>query len=178
MSAAAEAVVELRAERVGNLFDPFDPFPLPSRDLSPAAEAFIVGWAREVPSHAPLRIVGARAGGGGKQRTSRHARRRHLAPLYRSGSGGAGRRLSELFHVGRVSLLIRLAVLAASARALFDAALGDTPAARFAAEGVIILGWVANWRPLEIFLYDWWPLRRRRKLYQRLAAAPVELRSI
>jgi hypothetical protein len=42
-------------------------------------------------------------------------------------------------------------------------------------EGLIILGWVANWRPLEIFLYDWWPLARRRRLFQRLAEMPVEV---
>ena len=42
-------------------------------------------------------------------------------------------------------------------------------------QSVVILGWVANWRPLEIFLYDWWPLARRRDLYLRLAAARVEL---
>jgi hypothetical protein len=42
-------------------------------------------------------------------------------------------------------------------------------------QSVLILGWVANWRPLEIFLYDWWPLARRRDLYSRLAAAQVVL---
>jgi hypothetical protein len=41
---------------------------------------------------------------------------------------------------------------------------------------LIILGWVANWRPIEIFLYDWWPLAQRRRLYLRLASAPVEVR--
>ena len=39
-----------------------------------------------------------------------------------------------------------------------------------------ILGWVANWRPIEIFLYDWWPLLQRRRLFQRLAAAQVAIR--
>jgi hypothetical protein len=43
-------------------------------------------------------------------------------------------------------------------------------------ESLLILGWVANWRPLEIFLYDWWPIIRRRALYRRLAAAKVEIR--
>ena len=41
---------------------------------------------------------------------------------------------------------------------------------------LIILGWVANWRPIQIFLYDWWPLRRRRRLYERLARAAIDLR--
>lgn len=36
---------------------------------------------------------------------------------------------------------------------------------------------VANWRPIEIFLYDWWPLARRRDLFRRLAAAKVELKA-
>jgi hypothetical protein len=35
---------------------------------------------------------------------------------------------------------------------------------------------VANWRPIEIFIYDWLPVVRRRNLYQRLAAATVEVR--
>ena len=30
-------------------------------------------------------------------------------------------------------------------------------------ESLIIVGWVANWRPLEIYLYDWWPIVRRRR---------------
>ena len=41
---------------------------------------------------------------------------------------------------------------------------------------MLIFRWVANWRPIEIFLYDWWPIVRRRNLYQRLAAAQVELK--
>ena len=36
--------------------------------------------------------------------------------------------------------------------------------------------WVALWRPIEILLYDRWPLVRARNLFQRLAVAPVALR--
>jgi hypothetical protein len=42
-------------------------------------------------------------------------------------------------------------------------------------EGLIILGWVANWRPIEIFLYDWWPIVRHRNLLLRLANAEVAI---
>jgi hypothetical protein len=34
---------------------------------------------------------------------------------------------------------------------------------------------VALWQPINIFLYDWWPIRRLVKLYDRLAIAAVEL---
>lgn len=50
---------------------------------------------------------------------------------------------------------------------------GPSFVGRFVEEGLIIVGWVANWRPIAIFLYDWWPLARRRRLYERLAAASV-----
>ena len=45
-------------------------------------------------------------------------------------------------------------------------------------EGLLILGWVALWRPTEALLYDWWPLVRRRALLLRLAAIPVEVRPL
>jgi len=41
---------------------------------------------------------------------------------------------------------------------------------------MVIGGWVAMWRPIEIFLYDWWPIRDERKLFERLSAAPIEIR--
>jgi hypothetical protein len=56
------------------------------------------------------------------------------------------------------------------------AALSDDPVSLIAQQGLIIFGWVANWRPAEIFLYDWWPIRRRARLYDRLSRMPVELR--
>jgi hypothetical protein len=42
---------------------------------------------------------------------------------------------------------------------------------------VLIGGWVAMWRPMEIFLYDWWPLRRQRLRYLRLRDMEVEVKS-
>ena len=43
-------------------------------------------------------------------------------------------------------------------------------------ESLIIGGWVALWRPMEIFLYDWWPIRADARLFDRLAAMPIALR--
>lgn len=50
----------------------------------------------------------------------------------------------------------------------------DTWAA-VARESLTIAGWVAMWRPMEIYLYDWWPLQRRGRIYEKLGQMPVEL---
>ncbi|MDP3318492.1 MAG: hypothetical protein Q8S58_05130, partial [Bosea sp. (in: a-proteobacteria)] len=53
----------------------------------------------------------------------------------------------------------------------------DGPFARIVQESLVIIGWVVIWRPAEMFLYDWLPLLRRRRLYQRLAEARVTVKT-
>jgi hypothetical protein len=45
-----------------------------------------------------------------------------------------------------------------------------------ARESLTIAGWVAMWRPMEIFLYEWWPLRRRWRVYEKMSHMKVEVR--
>jgi hypothetical protein len=47
--------------------------------------------------------------------------------------------------------------------------------ARFLDEGLIIAGWVALWYPLDALLYQHWPLKRERRLYQSLRDMELEL---
>ncbi len=43
----------------------------------------------------------------------------------------------------------------------------------FAEVSLRIVGWVAMWRPLEIYLYDWWPIQGDQPLFERLARIRV-----
>jgi len=64
------------------------------------------------------------------------------------------------------------------ADALGDAVAAFVPNSRFAEvirEGLLIGGWVAMWRPLEVFLYDWWPIRAEAHLSDRLSTMPVRI---
>ena len=54
-------------------------------------------------------------------------------------------------------------------------ALGERPIGALIQESLLIGGWVAMWRPLEIFLYNWWPIRAERRLYDSLSAMPVRI---
>jgi len=75
---------------------------------------------------------------------------------------------------GSISLLIGLTFLAVclSVRQLLLA--NVEPGDAIASEGLLILGWVAMWKPVEIFLYDWWPDLDRRRLFERIAHIQIE----
>jgi hypothetical protein len=77
---------------------------------------------------------------------------------------------------GRVSLVIGLVFLSACL-VLGKVVLGNQPGAwaLVAREGLTIVGWVAMWRPMQTYLYDWWPLLRRERIYQKLSHMPVEI---
>jgi hypothetical protein len=173
----AEHLIEIRVDRLAQLFHTLDPFPFWEKDLDQEAEDYIVGWARELPDKRPIRIVvhvrdgDARAANSDELNAAFHH--------YFEGRAVAVQNdLNELFRIGRRSLAIGIPILVACFVAARFAAgyLLENPVQRLVEESLLILGWVANWRPLEIFLYDWWPLARRRDLYLRLAAAAVELR--
>lgn len=175
----APAPVELRIKEIGQLFHTLDPLPFRERDLDATVEEYVVGWARELPASRPISLVVHLP-----RAEAQRAEARQIGEAIRNYFGYraevTGGELKELFRRGRVSLLIGLAVLATCV------VVGNVAASRFGAgyvgrffnEGLIILGWVANWRPIEIFLYDWWPLVRRCRLYTRLSQASVDLRPV
>lgn len=170
--------IEVRVENVSQLFDTLDPFPFQERDLDKDAEEYIVGWARELPRDQPIRlIIHLPAGTDSKPESQLVAEAISRYFGYRAGI--ISRDLNELFRIGRMALLIGLSVLALCLVAAQFATelLGDSPFGGFVQQSLIILGWVANWKPIETFLYDWWPLIRRRNLYRRLAQAHVEIKS-
>jgi hypothetical protein len=170
------AAIEIKVERVSQIFDTLDPFPFAERDLDKDAEEFIVGWARELPRDEPIRIVVHLPKAEAETPMARELSQA-LSRFFDYRAQVIGLDLNELFRVGWRSLAIGLAVLAVCLLTVqaISGRLSPTPLARFADESLIIVGWVANWRPIEIFLYDWWPLARRRNLYRRLAAAAVVL---
>jgi hypothetical protein len=83
----------------------------------------------------------------------------------------------RLLKDGRQSLLIGIVFLAACLTASHAIGGGEYGTFRsLARESLTIAGWVAMWRPMQIYLYDWWPLRRRGRLYEKLSRMKVEVR--
>jgi len=178
LPAGCEAPIEVRVPEVRSLFNAIDPAPFNDRDLDPSAETFIVNWSKDLPRDAPLALLVhldrphdlAEAAA-----VLREAVHRFFAERARS----ERRRLRELFRRGRISLVIGLGFVALTVGATTLARTWWPTAGywRILDESLLIIGWVAMWRPLEIFLYDWWPIRAEARLFERLAAMPVRVTS-
>ena len=79
---------------------------------------------------------------------------------------------------GRTSLMIGLSFMTVCVlvgNALAE--VGSSTLFQLGRESLLIGGWVAMWRPIEIFLYDWWGVRRQQRDFERLARMPVRIRA-
>ena len=174
MSATADNRIEVRLRELPQLFNMMDPSPFIDRDLDADAEEFIVGWARELPHNRELELVIHLATppppdrAAGTEEAVRH--------YFASRAEVKRRELRLLLRRGRASLLIGLLFLAGCfglgqlAQQWLSGGWNE-----FSALGLQIVGWVAMWRPLEIYLYDWWPIRSDERLLIRLARMKVSL---
>lgn len=171
------ALIEVHVADLMALFNSFDPTPFHKRDLDPDAEAFITSWARDLPPTRPLALVvhaDQQAVPDEDIEDARRAVRDHFARR----AGDTRRKLRLLFRNGRIALVIGLTVVAGSVIVgdLIENMLGERRIGSVIRESFLIGGWVAMWRPLEIFLYDWWPVRAEARLFDRLSAMTVQVR--
>lgn len=166
-------VIRLRLDSVHQLFNSLDPSPFVGRDLDADAEAFIFDWAVEYPLKGDfcLELTLVRALDDKEKNRVEAAIHNYFSERARF----CQNERRQLMREGRLSLLIGLLFLGLCmgiGRILEN----NVPASGFAAllsEGLMVGGWVAMWRPMEIFLYRWWPLVRRRRIYRRLAEMTV-----
>ena len=167
-------LIEIRLRELRQLFNTLDPSPFHERDLDPAAEDYVVSAAREIGVRPSKLILHLPAHTADAEAADAVTAIRHYFE-YRSGH--TRQQLRLLLGRGAISLSIGLAFLAVCLliRQLLVGVSGSALA--IVSEGLLILGWVAMWKPVEVFLYDWWPELGRRRLFDRIAHMEIETRS-
>ncbi len=171
--AGARALIELRLRDVQQLFNSMDPSPFYNKDLDQDAEQFLVNWADQYPISTPLTLrvhleVWPSTDPGEMIQNAVRANFANSAKI-------ADLKFRRLMQRGRQSLLIGSLFLAACSvvSELFGRDAGQF--AGYVRESLTIGGWVAMWRPMEIYLYDWWPVRREKRTFVKLSEMPVEV---
>lgn len=168
------ARIEVRLRELAQLFNSMDPSPFIDRDLDDDAEKFIVVWARELPADQEFELVLHLATLPKPERVAGvEAAVRHY---FASRAEMKRREFHQLLRIGRQSLVVGLLFLTAClVLGQIVGTLGQNTAATVIRESLAICGWVAMWRPLQTYLYDWWPLRAELRVLERLARMQVKL---
>ena len=167
--------IELRLRELSQLFNSMDPTPFHHKDLDPNAEEFIESWALEFPPESRFHItIHLERWPPEGDPTALVTEAVHNYFGYKGEL--ARRELNQLLKHGRMSLVIGVSFLAVCLLiADVTARLATGTFLTIVRESLTIGGWVAMWRPLQIFLYDWWPLRRRGRVYHNLSRAQIRI---
>jgi hypothetical protein len=166
----------MHLRKLEQLFDSLDHSPFREKDLDRNAEEYIVDSIKELPTKAPCEIViylDEPIDIGAERNAITDAIHIHFsrrAQVLRQN-------LRQLLRRGSISLAIGLSFLATVflLGQLVRRIMGETQWAFLLRESLLIGGWVAMWKPLEIFLYDWWPILGERRLYDRLSRIQVQI---
>lgn len=172
-------VIQVHVAELSQLFNSIDPSPFHDKDLDDDAEEFIVSWAKEIGPEKPFALL-VYLDKPAVMPDAGSVVREAVRGFFARRSSLTRRRLRDLFRTGRKSLVIGLAFLAGSVAGgnWVVQALSQSSVAQLIRESLLIGGWVAMWRPLEIFLYAWWPIRNEQRIYDRLAGMPVRIECV
>jgi hypothetical protein len=174
-SSAPVHKLALRVREIAQLFNSMDPTPFLNKDLDPHANEFIESWASTHPLNSRFHLtIHLEQWPENENPTEVITEAIHNHFIYQAER--TRRRLRQVLKQGRTSLVIgilfvSLCLIAAD----FIGDLGAGAGYHIAHESLTIVGWVAMWRPMQIFLYDWWPIQRRIRLYLRLGTAHVQV---
>jgi hypothetical protein len=170
--------IEISINSSEQLFNSYDPAPFRERELDPNAERYIISAGKKIPLplaielliHLPAQQISEAA-----QRQIEQAIQHHFQLRAEEQAGD----IAELAHLGRKGLLFGFMVMLLCTL-LSIAVMNTFPSSNFAStleQSLVIFGWVALWRPIEVLLYDRWPLARTQKLLQRLSHISVVLQA-
>lgn len=165
--------IEVKLKTPHQLFNERDPAPFRERDLDDEFVQYIKTAMSEFKKKDPVRLSIFCS----EMHTARVTPQEIIDAIhsfFTYESELQRREIQLIFRQGHKSLWIGLGFLLISV--VLGNLLSVLPSEIFrqlARESSYLIGWVAMWKPINIFLYDWWPLADMRKVYIKLSEIEV-----
>lgn len=161
-------LIELELNSLMQIFNSFDPAPFREKELDPEAEEYIYNTVGEFPLKKPLKIIiyiPPSEFDDESEHALKEAIRNHfsykkvLADIELRKLLQRGRRNMEIAIVFLFLCLLIIRLLSTLEQSLINTMLS---------EGLTIIGWVAMWEPVYVFLYGWWPIVQKKNIYKKI----------
>jgi hypothetical protein len=168
--------IEVRVKNPLQLFDARDPAPFRERDIDDDFLEYIMASAREFSTSIPLKIVIYIEENETKELSKdsiREAIRSFLAYRIDLQRGELRRfmRRAQLFVI--IGLAVLISCLAVAQTLVVPSHPGAIGILR---EGIVIFGWVSIWKPIELILFDWYPIYEMLRFFRRLLETEIDVR--
>lgn len=165
--------IEIKVNYLNQLFDERDPSPFREKDLDDDAVDYMVSSVQEISPHRVQQLLVFVVQG--EQESSRELDTRNaIHQFFKYESERMAKKIHSTLKIGFKSMLIGFGFLTFSV--LTSILLSKDPQSfwsLFLKEGLLLMGWVSMWKPINIFLYEWWPLSDLKKIYLCLAQVEV-----
>jgi hypothetical protein len=164
-----QIIVDVAVKNSRQLFNERDPAPFRER-------AYVLSSVQEFPLKTPMKLrIAIREES--DQQVEQIVLREAIQAYFTYESHLTQTTLRKRLKIGRWFFIVGLITLFAclSVAQLFGTLEASSKVWSIASEGFVIIGWVAMWRPIELLLYDWWPLREQRLYLAKVAAMKVEV---
>lgn len=171
--------IDINLRHIDQLFDSLDPSPFLERDLDDKAAEYIVSAVSEHPIDTPLTLTIHIS----------HPEEFKLEPTsvveaihryFQYNSELVRKKLRQLLRQGRFTLAAGMLTLftCLTISQSIEHLVYIHRLIRVIREGLVIIGWVAMWRPIDIFLYSWYPTIETRRIHEKLSKIPVEIKLV
>ncbi|MCM2281787.1 MAG: hypothetical protein NDI61_08060 [Bdellovibrionaceae bacterium] len=168
--------IEVRVKSPQQLFDARDPAPFRDRDLDDDFVEYIVSSAKEFSGSVPLKIV-IYVEDAATADLSKDSIREAIHSYFAYRIESLRRDLKTFLKRAQVFLFIGLLILAVCLGLAQSLTVPTPPGAvGILREGLVIFGWVSIWKPIELVLFDWYPLFETIRLHRKLLATEIEIR--
>jgi hypothetical protein len=170
-------LIEIELHSMMQIFNSLDPAPFHEKELDASAEVYIYNSVGEFPLKTPLELMIYLPSAEIRtdtEETLKDAIRNHFS--YKKLL--IDLELRRILQRGRRNMMIAFGFLFLCLLTiqLLSTLKGDLLKTTLS-EGVTIIGWVALWEPVNVFLYGWWPLVQKKNIYKKIIGMSVKVES-
>lgn len=169
-------LIEIKIKKIGQLFNSLDPSPFLEKDLDADAFEYIVGSVSEHSLKTKHKIVIFLPKNVHKK-VSEIEIKRAIHNYFEYKMIMAERGIKLKIKEGQFSFIVGITFLVVCT--LLSEYIHEnvnTLLAGVVAEGLLIGGWVAMWKPISDLLYEWWPISKEKKVYKKISEIDIEFR--
>jgi len=170
------ACIDIGFHEIKQLYDGRDPAPFRERDLDEDLVRYLLVSAEEIPRNEPVKVV-LKNSSASLSAKEREDFAQALHQFFAHEDRVLATDLKNLFQQGRMSLILGILFLVTCTAIAMRVSADNSLIGKTIHEGLSLMGWVALWKPINIFLYEWWPILKKRRTMQRLAKIQIEFSS-